>query len=45
MVTCDKCNTSIKPATSAVTVAGQSLHPTCMSCANCDIAIWGQYYI
>lgn len=42
MPICIKCNSSIKPASLAVTQAGENYHPTCLYCATCDRQLWGK---
>jgi hypothetical protein len=44
MSICIKCNRSIKPASLAVNVAGESFHPTCLSCATCGRPLWGKEF-
>ena len=42
MPICFKCKSSIKPASLATTVQGQTYHPTCITCGICQTAIWGK---
>jgi hypothetical protein len=42
MTVCIKCSKSIRPASLAANVDGESYHPTCISCAICDAPLWGK---
>ena len=44
MSVCVKCNHSIKPASLATHVNGESFHPTCLSCAICSRPLWGREF-
>lgn len=44
MSICVKCNRSIKPASLATNVGGESFHPTCISCGTCGRPLWGREF-